>query len=93
MVASSWGQRVSYDMSKYGAFSNAFYSIEAEWITAKKDWKESKRRHKLQQEKGLTDSSGSPEAVDAKNEAVYDKDMDASRCILYLHGGENSLFV
>ena len=80
-------------MSKYGAFSNAFYSIEAEWITAKKDWKESKRRHKLQQEKGLTDSSsGSPEAVDAKNEAVYDKDMDASRCILYLHGGENPLF-
>jgi len=23
-----------------------------------------------------------------KEEAVYEKDMDAMRCILYLHGGE-----
>jgi hypothetical protein len=27
-----------------------------------------------------------------KNEAAYDKDMDATRCILYFHGGENFLF-
>ncbi|KAF8806587.1 alpha/beta-hydrolase [Phlegmacium glaucopus] len=62
--------------------------VDAQWITARKDWEESKRRHKLQREKGSTHSSpGVPEAADASKEAVYDKDMDATRCILYLHGG------
>jgi hypothetical protein len=75
-------------------FSNMFYSVDAQWITAKKDWKESKRRHKLQRPKGFTDlSSAGPEAEQAKSEAAYDKDMDATRCILYFHGGENFLFV
>jgi hypothetical protein len=48
----------------------------------------------LQREKGFTDfSSAGSEAEQAKNEAAYDKDMDATRCILYFHGGENFLFV
>jgi hypothetical protein len=72
--------------------SNKFYSVDAQWITAKKDWEESKRRHKLQQQKGFTDSSGGPEAGQATDEAVYDKDMDATRCILYFHGGEQLPF-
>ena len=76
-----------------GAFSNKFYSVDAQWITAKKDWEESKRRHNLQRQNGFTDSSSGPKTGQATNEAVYDKDMDASRCILYLHGGENFLFV
>lgn len=77
----------------WSMFPDIFYRVDAQWITAKKDWKESKRKHKLQREKGSTDSSsGGPEAGDAKNEAVYDKDMDASRCILYFHGGENLSF-
>ena len=75
-------------------FSDKFCSVDAQWITAKKDWEESKRRHKLQRQKGFTDSSsGSPEGGQAANEAVYDKDMDATRCILYLHGGGNFLLV
>lgn len=61
--------------------------VDAQWITAKKDWEESKRRHERQWAKGFTHSSSNPEVGDAKHEAVYDKDMDASRCILYLHGG------
>ena len=74
--------------------SNMVYSVDAQWITAKKDWKESKRRHKLQRSKEFTNfSSASPEAGQAQNEAAYDKDMDATRCILYFHGGDNFLFV
>ena len=71
-----------------------FYSVDAQWITAKKDWKESKRKHNLQRSKGLTDfSSAGPEVGQAKDEAAYDKDMDATRCILYFHGGGNFPFV
>ena len=74
--------------------SNMFYSVDAQWITAKKDWKESKRWHKLQRPKAFTDfSSAGPEVGQAKDEAAYDKDMDATRCILYFHGGDNFLFV
>ena len=94
MVASSWSQRVSFCYVIWSLFSNVFCSVDAQWITAKKDWKGSKRRHKLQGSKGLTDfSSAVPEAGQAKNDAAYDKDMDATRCILYLHGGDNFLFV
>jgi hypothetical protein len=65
--------------------------VDAQWITAKKDWKESKRRHKLHR---FTDfSSAGPETGQEKNEAAYDKDMDATRCILYFHGGEDFPFV
>lgn len=95
MVASPWCQWVNYVECDLGVcFPDTFYSVDAQWITAKKDWEESKRRHKLQRQKGLAEppSDGS-EAGQTKNEAVYDKDMDASRCIIYLHGGENFLFV
>jgi hypothetical protein len=72
-----------------------FYSVDAQWITAKKDYKESKRRHKLQQPKEFADfsSSAGTEAGQAKNEPAYDKDMDATRCILYFHGGDNFLYM
>ena len=86
----STGQLLLYVI--WSIFSNIFYSVDAQWITAKKDWKESKRRHKLQRPKGFTDfSSAGPEAGQAKNEA-YDRDMDATRCILYFHGGKNFVF-
>ena len=70
------------------------HSVDAQWFTAKKDWKESKRKHKLQRSKEFTDSSSpGSEAGQAKNEAAYDKDMDATRCILYFHGGDDFFFV
>ena len=48
----------------------------------------------MQRSKGFTDfPSAGPEAGQAKNDAAYDKDMDATRCILYFHGGDNFLFV
>ena len=66
--------------------SVCFYSVvdsDAQWITARKDWNESKRRHELQQSKGFTDSSSAgPEA-------------GRHSCILrlYFRGGDNFLFV
>jgi hypothetical protein len=69
-------------------------SVDAQWITAKKDWKEAKRRHKMHREQKLKDLPSPPptEHVKGKPEAVYEKDMDAMRCILYLHGGMIKMF-
>ncbi|KAF9268529.1 alpha/beta-hydrolase [Marasmius fiardii PR-910] len=56
--------------------------VDAQWILAKKDWQEHKRRYKMQdrasreKEAGVTEESG-----------TYQKDMDEMRCILYSHGG------
>ncbi|TFK23134.1 alpha/beta-hydrolase [Coprinopsis marcescibilis] len=51
--------------------------VDAQWIAARKDWQEAKRRHK---QKGDTYSA-------SDEDLPYNKDMDAMRCILYLHGG------
>ncbi|KIM40342.1 hypothetical protein M413DRAFT_177504 [Hebeloma cylindrosporum] len=61
--------------------------VDAQWITAKKDWKEAKRRHKREQNMKDLPSPPPTEHVKGKPEGVYEKDMDAMRCILYLHGG------
>ena len=90
----STGQLLFFIYVTWSMFSNMLHSVDAQWITAKKDWKESKRRHKQQRSKGFTDfPSAGPEAGQEKNEAAYDKDMDATRCILYFHGGDNFLIV
>jgi hypothetical protein len=68
-------------------------SVDAQWLTMKNDWREAKKRHKMQQElarMGLDSSPTSPSvSAGSRSESndVYDKDMDAMRCILYLHGG------
>ncbi|KAJ7169077.1 hypothetical protein C8R43DRAFT_982176 [Mycena crocata] len=58
--------------------------VDAQWVTAKKDWQEAKRRHKMQHK-----SKAPPEApVDpAADSAPYEEHMDEMRCILYSHGG------
>jgi hypothetical protein len=57
------------------------FSVDAQWIVAKKDWREAKRRHKQRGE--------AYPASNQNEEAAYVKDMDAMRCILYLHGGRH----
>lgn len=64
-------------------------SVDGQWITAKKDWREAKRRHKSQrkQKDSATQpplDSDNPKQSDA---SVYEQSMDEMRCILYLHGG------
>ncbi|KAJ3993873.1 hypothetical protein F5050DRAFT_1801017 [Lentinula boryana] len=59
--------------------------VDAQWITAKKDWQEAKRRH---QDKEKTQNEEKPEpSSDQTESATYDQDMDMMRCILYAHGG------
>ncbi|KAF9031230.1 alpha/beta-hydrolase [Hymenopellis radicata] len=54
--------------------------VKGEWITARKDWQEAKRRYKMQKQ-------GDSPAPKVTEPAHYEEDMDDMRCILYLHGG------
>ncbi|KAF7296117.1 Abhydrolase-3 domain-containing protein [Mycena kentingensis (nom. inval.)] len=60
--------------------------IDAQWITAKKDWREAKQRQKqkMPEATGETPADGVDPANDS---APYEKHMDDMRCILYSHGG------
>ncbi|KAJ6497643.1 hypothetical protein C8R45DRAFT_983709 [Mycena sanguinolenta] len=58
--------------------------VDAQWITAKKDWQEAKRRYKMQN-KSKTPAQA-PVDPEADSEA-YEEHMDEMRCILYCHGG------
>jgi len=58
----------------------------------KDDWREAKKRHKMQQNQEIRMGVDSPTTLPSKSDQgssdnVYDKDMDTMRCILYLHGG------
>ncbi|KAL4079158.1 hypothetical protein J3A83DRAFT_4086567 [Scleroderma citrinum] len=70
--------------------------IDGEWMTARKDWQEAKKRHKASQWKKnastaspplSSDSAAGvqPSASDMSNS--YHQEMDEMRCILYAHGG------
>lgn len=69
-----------------GSYVKSKFSVDGQWITAKKDWREAKRRYKMQQ-KSRPDADPVQESGES---ATYDKDMDEMRCIFYLHGGELS---
>lgn len=61
-------------------------SVDAEWIVAKKDWQEAKKKQKA---RGMS-YDGAP--VDSGNTQQdlppqYQPEMDQMRCILYAHGG------
>ncbi|GLB37690.1 putative alpha beta-hydrolase [Lyophyllum shimeji] len=64
--------------------------VDAQWITAKKDWEEAKRRHKMQEKAKGADPT--PTSADASSEKVgsngsYQTYMDGTPCMLYSHGG------
>ncbi|KAF9486039.1 alpha/beta-hydrolase [Pholiota conissans] len=67
--------------------------VDGQWITARKDYQEAKRRHKMKhaQDKQSADKGPDPplmtEDPSSTTGGAYEKDMDAMRCILYLHGG------
>lgn len=66
-------------------------SIDAQWVVAKKDWKEAKKKQEKQQDTkdAKKEKERSPEVVDPADPASgkYQQDMDEMRCILYAHGG------
>ncbi|KAI0653965.1 hypothetical protein C8Q70DRAFT_926701 [Cubamyces menziesii] len=61
--------------------------VDAEWIVAKKDWQEAKKRQKARE--ASTDGPASLDAGHPSQEmpASYQPEMDQMRCILYAHGG------
>ncbi|KAI0919010.1 hypothetical protein AcV5_002037 [Taiwanofungus camphoratus] len=68
--------------------------IDAEWITAKKDWEEAKKRHKAQQKEKSSNIRKASRSADMPKDgssqeapAVYEPEMDKMRCILFAHGG------
>jgi hypothetical protein len=63
------------------------YRLDAEWITAKKDWQEAKRRYKAKATRTGSMPQTPPVTVDTEEEDTYRPDMDTMRCILYSHGG------
>ena len=78
-----------------------FYSVDGEWIVAKKDWKEAKRRAKSKErrdkskerrekEKPTQESTTTDSTLAEDSEFGYTPDMDEQRCILYFHGGKPS---
>ncbi|KAL0955799.1 hypothetical protein HGRIS_002008 [Hohenbuehelia grisea] len=64
--------------------------VDGQWIAAKKDWREAKRRHKMQEKMKHAEpphaSGNAPLSQDQEN-GVYEEDLDEMRCILYSHGG------
>ncbi|KAJ7503004.1 hypothetical protein B0H11DRAFT_2170967 [Mycena galericulata] len=58
--------------------------VDAQWVTARKDWQEAKRRYKMQNKaKSASEAPFDP----AADSAPYEEHMDQMRCILYSHGG------
>ncbi|KAJ7099552.1 hypothetical protein B0H15DRAFT_820712 [Mycena belliarum] len=58
--------------------------VDAQWITAKKDWQEAKRRYKMyHNSRSMNEAPVDPDA----DSAPYEEHMDEMRCILYAHGG------
>lgn len=77
--------------------------VDSEWIAAKKDWQEAKKRYKMQEKVRSSvggDSRKSSSRADSPQPGVqedtvpcYQPEMDEMRCILYTHGGENSPYI
>ncbi|KAF5355029.1 hypothetical protein D9756_005501 [Leucocoprinus leucothites] len=68
--------------------------VDAQWITAKKDWREAKRRRRMRQtqsdpvrEEPNSNSDVHGRSPKGDDHSAYEKYMDEMRCILYLHGG------
>ena len=97
-MAGSWSKRVGRCMHISPNFEslNKVCRVDAEWIVAKKDWEEAKKRQKSQDKQrtaslgknGRKSASAPTVTTPEEEEGSYDADMDEMRCILYTHGGE-----
>ena len=61
--------------------------IDGEWIVAKKDWQEVKKRQKTKGSSGMSMSMDNASPPGSGPQAEYKPEMDEMRCILYAHGG------
>jgi 6-phosphogluconate dehydrogenase len=60
-------------------------SVDAQWITAKKDWQEAKRRYKASEK--LKDEKSKIKNDTPNSTSDTEEEMNEMRCILYCHGG------
>lgn len=91
MVASSgyrWVRSILFE--RFSIDSCFAHRVDAQWITAKKDWDEAKRRYKTRENTKDSDPALETKPVES---GQYEQDMDEMRCILYAHGGVFSPFV
>ena len=89
-MASAGRQRVSVGVGHTPACrSDAWGSVDAEWIVAKKDYQEAKKKQKAREMSMSTSSAGPQDSENASQEMPpsYQPEMDEMRCVLYAHGG------
>lgn len=62
------------------------FRVDGEWIVAKKDWQEAKKKQKA---RGMSMEGASLDSGNTHQELSpgYQPEMDEMRCILYAHGG------
>lgn len=66
--------------------------VDGQWIVAKRDWREAKKRDKQHRQSQPTPKQSQSTTDSAEeDEGAYNKDMDEMRCILFLHGGTPGL--
>lgn len=69
--------------------------MDAEWIVAKKDYQEAKRKQKARERSMNSSSPGFQDAENASQEMppTYQPEMDEMRCVLYAHGGMSRYYM
>lgn len=81
-------------LSRSTRFNDCFgFRVDSQWIVAKKDWREAKKRskeqgqHKDRKQNASEKTNGSAFTDDDPDSGAYQEEMDEMRCILYAHGG------
>lgn len=69
-----------------------FRRIAGEWVTARKDWEEAKKRRKAHKKKtgnggSSQDATNAIPSSTSESSNIYEEDASDLRCILYAHGG------
>jgi hypothetical protein len=97
MVASARSSRVMSMSVIYSFTRSHLFSIDAEWITARKDYLDAKKRSKAKHKENSnadvpatesdTQIPGGLPTLSSSGNNSYKEEMDEMRCILYAHGG------
>ena len=64
--------------------------MDAEWIVAKKDYQEAKKKQKTREMSTHRSASQDAENPNQEMPPEYQPEMDEMRCVLYAHGGTES---
>ena len=80
-------------LAHYRSWYRFLIRVDAQWITAKKDWDNAQRHTKAQvnakEDPNVSLPSNDPPTRRDTESGMYEKHMDEMRCILYSHGGKH----